>query len=63
MKAWQLTSKHVCVVWGNTSKENLDRIHRLQRKAARLILDRESKVVVVVLVEGGTYGSWRRPTS
>ena len=32
-----------CVVWGNTSKENLDRIHRLQKKAARLILDRESK--------------------
>ena len=30
-------------VWGNTSKENLDRIHRLQKKAARLILDRESK--------------------
>ena len=34
---------YCCVVWGNTSKENLDRIHRLQKKAARLILDRESK--------------------
>jgi len=34
---------YCCVVWGNTSKGNLDRIHRLQKKAARLILDRESK--------------------
>ena len=30
-------------VWGNTSKENLDRIHHLQKKVARLILDREYK--------------------
>jgi len=34
---------YCCIVWGNTSKENLDRIHHLQKKAARLILDRESK--------------------
>ena len=30
---------YCCVVWGNTSKENLDRIHRLQKCAARLIQD------------------------
>jgi len=38
-----LLMDYCCVVWGNTSKENLGRIHCLQKKAARLILDRESK--------------------
>ena len=28
-----------CVIWGNASKENLDRSHRLQKRGARLILD------------------------
>ena len=32
-----------CEVWGNISKGNLDRIHHLRKKAARLILDRESR--------------------
>ena len=34
---------YCCVVWGNTSKENLDRIHRLQKRTARLILDANYK--------------------
>ena len=34
---------YCCVVWGNTSKENLDRIHRLQKRAAQLILDADYK--------------------
>ena len=34
---------YCCVVWGNTSKENLDRIHRIQKRAARLILDADYK--------------------
>jgi len=28
---------------GNTSKDNLERIHRLQKRAARLILNEPSK--------------------
>ena len=32
-----------CKVWRNISKGNLDRIHCLQKKAARVILDRESR--------------------
>jgi hypothetical protein len=31
------------VIWGNTSTQNLDRLHRLQKRAARLILDRDHK--------------------
>ena len=34
---------YCCVVWGNTPKQNLDRIYRLQKRAARLILDVDSK--------------------
>ena len=34
---------YCCVVWGNTSKENLDRIHRVQKRAARLILGADCK--------------------
>ena len=34
---------YCCVVWSNLSKGNLNRIRRLQKKAARLMLDRESK--------------------
>jgi len=40
-----------CVVWDNTPKENLDRIHRLQKKAARLILDRQSKAPLLPLFQ------------
>ena len=32
-----------CVVWGNTSKQNLDRIYRVQKRAARLILGADGK--------------------
>ena len=31
------------MMWGNTSKKNLDSIHRLQKRAARLILDADYK--------------------
>ena len=34
---------YCCVVWGNTSQQNLDRIHRLQKKTARLILNQDYK--------------------
>jgi retron-type reverse transcriptase len=34
---------YCCVIWGNTSTQNLDRLHRLQKRAARLILDRDHK--------------------
>ena len=47
---------YCCVVWGNTSKENLDRIHRLQKKAARLILDRESKAPSLPLFQPNSDG-------
>ena len=33
------TIDYACVVWGNTSKSNIDRIIRLQKYAARVILD------------------------
>ena len=32
-----------CVVWGNTSNQNLDRIYHLQKRAAKLILDTDYK--------------------
>ena len=34
---------YCCVLWGNTSKQNLDRIYSLQKRAARLILDADGK--------------------
>ena len=34
---------YCCVVWGNTSQQNLDRIHHLQKRAARLLLDTSYK--------------------
>ncbi|CAB3980232.1 Hypothetical predicted protein [Paramuricea clavata] len=34
---------YYCVIWGNTSTQNLDRLHRLQKRAARLILDLDHK--------------------
>jgi len=39
----QSLMEYCCVVWGNASKDKIDRIHRLQKRAARLILDRGSK--------------------
>ena len=34
---------YCCVLWGNTSQQNLDRIHCLQKRVARLILDTDYK--------------------
>ena len=34
---------YCCVLWGNTSQQNLDRIHCLQKRVARLIRDTDYK--------------------
>ena len=51
-----LLMDYCCIVWGNTSKENLDRFHHLQKKAARLILDRESKAPSLPLFQPNSDG-------